>query len=370
MGKKNRRIKNKAFNRFEKGGHHQYVDEFPPPKIGKSVHAGMIKCKLVHGMGYSVIVPDFLFLVGQETRWFQPLFFTACFLNKFTEHVECHFSVDISHGHRLVIDFSSKDYIRHYDDGSELFNCKIRGPENLKDYCTGILGSGDTIRIPLFHHTSDENYRAIIESKYLRSSPWNFQGSNNKVLENVNYTYFTCLDSIKAPEDLSQIAMATSGKIPLIRDNGSPQNPNDVVIIDVYRESTTNRTHPIKILLDVAILAPSHLIKHYPIANQVYYQIMNPFIYRVGLRPGEILPFAKGVAKPSGKSLKRFEYVVIGDGRERDGLVAPFDEENTKNILKTQKTNVKTNMLKFWFEEGNQDLFTGKNVELQTFQPI
>ena len=53
MGKKNRRRKNKAFNRFEKNGHHQYVEEFPPPKIGKSIHSGMIKCKLVHGMGYS-----------------------------------------------------------------------------------------------------------------------------------------------------------------------------------------------------------------------------------------------------------------------------------------------------------------------------
>ena len=162
--------------------------------------------------------------------------------------------------------------------------------------------------------------------------------------------------------------MATSGKIALLRDNGSSRNPNDVVILDVYRESTTNRTHPIKIFIDVSIISPSHLIKHFPIANQVYFQVMNPFIYRIGLLPGEILPIFNNIAMPEAHSLKRFEYIVIGDGRERDGLVAPFDEENTTNILKIQKTALTSNILEFWFAEGNKDLFSEKDVELQEFQ--
>jgi hypothetical protein len=71
MGKENRRIKNKKFNRYEKGGEHEYVVEFPKAILGNSIHAGMIKCKLVHGQGYSIIVPDFLFKTGATTKWIQ-----------------------------------------------------------------------------------------------------------------------------------------------------------------------------------------------------------------------------------------------------------------------------------------------------------
>lgn len=220
--------------------------------------------------------------------------------------------------------------------------------------------------IALFHHTNEDSYRAILKSKHFRSSTCNFQGTNKKELTNVNYTYFTCIDSIRAPEDLNQIAMASSGKIALLRDNGSPENPNDVVILEVYRETTFNRTHPIRVLIPATLLAPSHLIKHFPFGNPVYYQVMNPFIYRIGLLPGEILPFRNGIVEPNSSSLKRFEYVVVGDGREREGLIAPFNEETTKNILKIQRTSKVSNILNFWFEERNTDLFTNKDVEFQS----
>jgi hypothetical protein len=368
VGKKNRRIKNKQFNRFEKGGHHQYVEVFSPPIIKESKHSGTIKCKLVHGLGYSIIVPDLLFLLEEKTRWIQPLFFTACSLSKFDDRVECRFAVDISHGHRLFVNISSKGFIRYFDDGSELFTCEIQGPENLKDYCTGTFEDHDEYHIPLFHHTNKDSCSAILKSKYFRSSTCNFQGTNEKELTNVNYTYFTCIDSIRAPEDLNQIAMASAGKIALLRDNGSPNNPNDIVVLEVYRGSTTNRTHPIKMLIPISLIAPSHLIKHFPFGEPVYYQVMNPFIYRIGLLPGGILPFESGAVKPDPGSLKRFEYVVIGNGTEREGLIAPFDEENTKNILKIQKTNQNSNILEFWFKEGNKDLFTNKDIEFQEFQ--
>lgn len=368
MGKRNRKIKNKQFNRYQKGGHHYYVEEFSPPVIKESIHSGKIKCKLVHGLGYSIVIPDILFLNDEKVKWIQPLFFTACYLEKFDDYVECGFAIDISHGHRLLINFSNKDFIRHCDDGSEFFYCRIQGPEDLKDYCTGVVEEDGEYYIALFHHTNEDSYRAILKSKHFRSSTCNFQGTNKKELTNVNYTYFTCIDSIRAPEDLNQIAMAISGKIALLRDNGSPENPNDVVILEVYREATFNRTHPIRVLIPATLLAPSHLIKHFPFGNPVYYQVMNPFIYRIGLLPGEILPFSNGIVKPNSSSLKRFEYVVVGDGREREGLIAPFNEETTKNILKIQRTSKVSNILDFWFEERNIDLFTNKDVEFQSFK--
>jgi len=369
VGKKNRSKKNRAFNRIEKGGHHQYIEEFPPPKIDQKFFDGMIKCKLSHGLGYSIIIPDLIFL-NEASKWIQPLYFTACFLSKDDFEINCRISVDISFGKRIFIKFSNQGFLKQFVDGAELYKCTIQGPENLVDYGTGTYSDKESLAINLFHHTSSENYGKILKSKHLRSSPWNFQGTNDKVLSNVNYSYFTCLDSIKAPEDLNQIAMASNGIIALLRDNGSTYNPNDIVKLKVCRESTQNRTHPIQLLVDVQNLAPSHLIKHFPFNEQVYYQVMNPFIYRVGLLPGEVLPFTAGIAKPRPGSLKRFEYVVIGDGREVEGLIAPFDEENTKNILKIQKAKSYSNILEFWFEEGNQDLFSGKTVELQTFDEI
>lgn len=366
MGKRNRSKKNRAFNRIEKGGHHQYIEEFPPQKIAKTFFEGMIKCKLSHGLGYSIIIPDLIFL-NETFKWIQPLFFTACFLSKDDDEINCCISVDISFGKRLFITFSNKGFLKKFADGAELYTCTIQGPENLLDYGTGTYSDKESLAIKLFHHTSSENYGKILTSQHFRSSPWNFRGTNDKVLNNVNYCYFTCLDSIKAPEDLNQIAMASNGVIALLRDNGSTHNPDDIVKLNVYRESTQNRTHPVQLLVDVEYLAPSHLIKHFPFNEQVYYQVMNPFIYRVGLLPGEVLPFTAGIAKPKPDSLKRFEYVVIGDGREVEGLVAPFDEENTKNILKIQKPRLDSNILEFWFDERNQDLFSDKTVELQTF---
>ncbi len=235
MGKRNRSRKNRAFNRIEKGGYHQYIEEFPPPKIGQTLFEGMIKCKLSHGLGYSIIIPDLIFL-NEASKWIQPLFFTACFLSKDDEKINCRISVDISFGKRIFITFSNKGFLKQFADGAELYTCTIQGPENLLDYGTGTYSEKESLAINLFHHTSSKNYNKILTSQHLRSSPWNFQGTNDKVLANVNYSYFTCLDSIKAPEDLNQIAMASNGVIALLRDNGSIYNADDIVKLKVYRE--------------------------------------------------------------------------------------------------------------------------------------
>jgi hypothetical protein len=301
----------------------------------------------------------------------QPLFFTACSLSKYDDFIQCRFSVDISHGYRLTIKFTNNNFVRNFEDGSELYNCTIEGPENLEDYCTGdVVENGHELLIPLYHHTNKKSHDLILQSKYFKSSPWNFQGSNEKVLENVHYTYFTCLDSITTQDDLAQIAMASSGKLILLKDNGSANNPNDLVILDVYRENTINRTHPIKKLIPVSLLASNHLIKHFPMGEPVYFQVVNQFIYRVGLHPNQFLPFNGQIITPNKDALKRFEYIVIGDGRTREGLIAPYDEENTPHILKIQAVDNGSNILNFWFDEGNQDLFTNRQVEVQSFQSI
>jgi hypothetical protein len=66
---------------------------------------------------------------------------------------------------------------------------------------------------------------------------------------------------------------------------------NDIFPLKVYRESTTNRTSTLEFTVDAAFLAPQHLLKHSPLGRPVYYEVCGPKIYRVGMAPGQTLPF-------------------------------------------------------------------------------
>jgi hypothetical protein len=67
---------------------------------------------------------------------------------------------------------------------------------------------------------------------------------------------------------------------------------------------------------------------------------------------------------------KHFDYVVVGDATTVEGLAAPYDEEDTRFLLKIERPPAGTNMLEFWFEHGNQDLYSDKRVETQTLEQV
>lgn len=56
------------------------------------------------------------------------------------------------------------------------------------------------------------------------------------------------------------------------------------------------------------------------------------------------------------------EYSIIGDARNKEGLAAPFEEDETKFIYKIEDCG-KESIHDFWFSHENKDLFTGKVVE-------
>ena len=64
---------------------------------------------------------------------------------------------------------------------------------------------------------------------------------------------------------------------------------------------------------------------------------------------------------------KHVEYVVIGDATSVYGLAAPYDEEDTTFILKLERPESGSNILDFWFKHSNRDLYSGKVIELQSF---
>jgi hypothetical protein len=368
MKKKNKPRANKRFNRLEFRGKHQYIREFTNPVEGDVRYDGLLKCKLVHGANFSVVFPELVLVKGLELSWIQPLYFAANLLWKADDApIGCRVPVDISHGRRLWIEFHADQFIRRLDDGSELFHCVIEAPPKLNKYTTGRarIGEGYKIEIALYHHTKREAKQGILDSGYFWASHWNIQGT--KELENVGYVYFTPLDAILAEEDLYQIAMASQEKLYLCRDNARASSPDDILELRVYRQSTADRRHTIRLWMEIDLLATQHVYRHTVAGNPVYYEIVHPFIHRVGLKPKCVLAIEGDRVTKKAQDLKSFDYAVIGDADSLSGLEAPYDEENTEHVLKIERCE-STNILDFWMNNSNQDHFSGKNPEYLKFK--
>jgi hypothetical protein len=159
------------------------------------------------------------------------------------------------------------------------------------------------------------------------------------------------------------IAMANNGEMHLMVDVSG-----EVVPITVYREDTANRTATLIQLIDSSIVLNNHIWMHTHDTNgSVYYEICSPFIYRVGIEPNTLLPFS-GPQIDRVANVKTTGYIVLGDSTTKVGLLAPFDEEHTTHIFKIEPFhNINSNILRFWYDNGNKDLYTNKKVDEQKF---
>ncbi|HNP31242.1 MAG TPA: hypothetical protein PKK23_19505 [Nitrospirales bacterium] len=371
---------NKRFNRIEFEHSHMYFTNFGIEPIQDHPHSGYLKCKLIHARWGSAILPDQIYLDNDATQWIQPLAFTPPLLAKVDDDdIRVSLYVDISCGNTVKIEFDHAGLVRKGDDGSELFSCKIKGAIHLPEFATGEsrLNELGVPEVALYHHTSNATKPLIEESGHLRGSKWNIQG--NKELLNVHYVYFTCLDQILTQEDLVQIAMAYDGKVHMIRDGFDPpaslserdlqcKYSSDILELDVYRESTTNRTASIKVFVNSEDLAGQHLLFHRPPGEPAFYEVCKPFIYRVGLPPDGKLPIELATGTAEAGIAKHFGHIVAGDATNVDGLRAPFDEENTEDIFKIERTPDGHSLASFWFEFCNQDHFSAKKVKSYEFK--
>ncbi|MDX2106770.1 MAG: hypothetical protein SFY67_10255 [Candidatus Melainabacteria bacterium] len=352
---------NRRFNRIEINGRHQYISEFGGHH-GTSEYKGLVKCKLLHTEKASIIVPDQILLGNKDLlHWYQPLTFLPSIINGET----CYFFSDISGQQTIKIEFSKADFIHEFDDYSHLYKCTITGSQDLETYATGeaCLEGDHEIFLKLYHHTSSSTIEKIRISKTFWGSEWNIQGTEKK-LENVRYVYFTPLDKIVNDDDLQAIGMSADKKgIGLIRDNAQIQ---EVIFLKVYRESSDNRQNAISQYISAIHLAPQHVHWHKPSGNPWYFQIVCPFIHRVGILPGKTYRFEDERFAGDVADLKQFKYLVIGDANSNEGLKAPYDEENTNDIFKIECTGG-VDFITFWMSNGNKDLFSDKDVELQRF---
>lgn len=374
-------IENKRFNRYETSNEHYYCQVNKENQDYPEIFNGFIKCKLAHGKNFSIIIPDQVYIESNSLLWMQPIKFLPNMLYNLGDIIIGHVYIDISMGVTIKVEFTTEDFITNLKDGSNIFKCKVRGPKNLKEYTTGTGIMKDGIPfIKLYHHTLKENMLKILESGYLKGSKWNIQG--NKVLENINYIYLTPLDKITKDNDLIEIAMSSNEKIHLmvddfiqpvvLYDNWEEKYKGYVATLKVYKGNVSGRQNSIGFLVDTSIISPQHILQHSPFGDNSFYEICRPFINRIGILPECNLSFKTGkkgnLFYGYDNLTKMGDYAVVGDARSIEGLIAPYDEENTDQILKIEKFQGKDNILEFWFRNSNMDHYENKNVELQTFQ--
>ena len=341
--------------------------------FGNQRFDGLVKLKLVHSRGVSLLIPDQIYLEA-PTVWFQPKTFLPCVLQKDDSSVRASLYCDIADGHTLQIDIEDNGLVRSFDDSSFLYRCMMLGPTELVALATGEWSMiDDRPHLRLYHHTSEAASDSITKSQEFWPSAWNIQG--NRKLKNVGYAYFTPLKKIKDNTDLAAIAMSPNRTLHYLRDGATdpgrlPANwrstklSQDVLEVQVYWSAPDKRDHTVAVDVDATTLAPHHVWRHD--TRQVWYEVVCPEILRVGLEPGVKLQFdttGRVLARPC---LRRFSYMVIGDATTLDGLGAPLDEENTTQTFKVHDAGAPP--LELWFENANTDQYSRLTTTEQEFE--
>ncbi|TVV74751.1 hypothetical protein [Sphingomonas solaris] len=305
-------------------------------------------------------------------RFYQPSFFgppVLAFNIRPGLHVSS-FNVDVGGPRetvptRLIIEIQSDGLVRRFDDGAQLYRCVIQGPSRLLRYSSGRCSrrADDDFELILSHITNPAAFAGIRGSFELRSSGWNLQGTRE--LANVAYAYLTSLPSVASEEDLRRIAMSSDAVIRFQTTSSRPRE--ETLELAVYRESTTGRTARLPVSVATDLLAPPHLLIHRPLGDQAYYEVVGPEIYRVGVQPGVTLAYANATATVDPGSLKRFDYVVVGDASTLNGLAAPYDEEETREVVHIERLDVGLDLFDFWQANQNSDQVSNRSPEQRMF---
>jgi hypothetical protein len=345
-----------------------------PGSPDRREYSGFIKLRLGHSEERSYLIPDVLIGVG-GLRFFLPSFFSAPLIAFNVEDGKhtVNFSLDVGAPRatdltRLLVKVRSEDRILSYEDGAQLYRCSFEGTRSIVRFATGLcrlMPNGD-FALRVYHHTTPANAASIASSRELWSSPWNLAGTRK--LANIAYGYFTSLAKIASEEDLRLIAMASDEIINF--QTTSNRLKEEVLSLRVYRGDTRDRTSSMGFDVSCEIIAPAHLYFHPDVgANLAYYEVVGSEIVRVGVFPSAKLQISGSEIRAAKSDLKRFDYVVLGDAGTLDGLAAPYDEEETKQVTHLEKLDSGADFFMFWWDNKNTDQVTGRVFEERQLQP-
>ncbi len=368
---------NSHYNRYESKIDHIYASfNYYDFKYAKAKpYKAKIKCRLVHELGNSVVLPDYIFMAN---GFIQPLQFTSPVVMKLDDRtISCEFFIDIQNGETIKVRFFNHGLQHTYSDKSQLFDCEIYGPTNIENYSCGEFKVIDNnIHLKLFHHTNESGYKGITESKSLRSSRWNYRGSKECI--NYHFAYFTHIPEIKFSSDLITVAMSADGNMDYMIDsfvqpkvlgpNYRETYKDSIYTAKVYRSTTADRNNSITFFVPVESVDVKHIYVHNR-SGWRYHEICFPYIHRIKVAPNSILTFDANNIIANRPPVVHSEYSIIGNAESKLGLAAPFEEEETKFIFKIEDCGNQS-MPNFWFSHANTDLYSPKMVNTMEMKEV
>lgn len=176
----------------------------------------LVKVRLVHGLGYSFLLVDQIFL-NESNRWMQPKNYVLCRILFDDDMAQARIVLDLKDGTTLQVNIWEPPRPQQLRDRSWLYQAIVIGPDDLNDHATSTwrMGSAGIPQLRLFHHTHEKAAASIRLSQEFLASAWNFQGTRK--LANVAYVYFTDLEVIRSDQDLADMAMSPKRRLYLIR---------------------------------------------------------------------------------------------------------------------------------------------------------
>lgn len=330
------------------------------------LNQGFLKCRLVHMEDKSFVLPDVLMASGKNQGFYSPQFFHPNQIGWFGGDGSadfCRIHVEVLGQVDLEIAFFRTGMVKRCDDGSFIYTCAFRsvGTSILPATQGEWRRNDDQFELALYHHTTNVGATGIDESGYLRSSPWNIQGTQE--LKNIAYGYFTCIPKIEHVMHLMEVAMAENGQALFLPTN-APNDAQFAFTLDVYKRTPRDIEVPLLFWVDVELISPSHLWLHVPHHSATYYEIVLPKVFRVGVEPGHTLPIDGTRIDMTSNDCRNFEYVIVGDGDTREGLLAPYHEEETLQIAKIDDAPTGLEIIGRWHEKQNTYTFGDRAVEI------
>lgn len=171
-----------------------------------------------------------------------------------------------------------------FSNGGYLVECEVVSSGNPFESLFAMEMIGE--RIALYHHTTKESEKLILESGVINGSKWNIKGTNEH--PDFHNIYFTNIPKIEDRHDLFEIGMAEEGtELSIITDD------NVIETIEVYRENPLNRPAALKVWVDWHLISTNHLILHNQDSSHLtptmigtfsWWEVFTPSIFRVPVK--------------------------------------------------------------------------------------
>lgn len=329
------------------------------------LYHGFLKCRLVHMEDKSFILPDVLMVNDEENGFYAAQFFHPSQIGWFGGDGSadfCRIHVEVLGQVDVEIAFFKTGVVKRCVDGSFIYQCAFRpvATSGLPPSQGVWRRTDDKFELALYHHTTKGGASGIKESGHLRSSGWNIQGTQE--LKNIAYGYFTSIPKMENVMHLMEVAMAENGQALFLPTN-APNDAQFAFTLDVYARTAHEIEVPLRFWLDVELIAPNHLWLHAPHGSATYYEVVLPKVFRVGVEPGQILPISGAIIDMNPDDCRNFQYVIVGNGDTREGLLAPYHEEETLQIAKIDEASEGSEIIDRWYENRNTYTFGDWDVE-------